>query len=158
MDAAELLNVLDIVKHEETYTKRLNEIKEAQKKLDQTQDIVDTIELANRHLERATAIRAQAEKELAKVKNESEQIRNQALAGIADREHQLALKEAEFAQDRQRAEEKFKTSRLLKQQAEEQMAQATNVEKRALKAEKEATEVLNKYTFKIQELQRIMNS
>lgn len=158
MDAAELLNVLDIVKHEETYTKRLNEIKEAQKKLDQTQDIVDTIELANRHLERATAIRAQAEKELDKVKKESEQIRSQALAGIADREHQLALKESAFVQDRQRAEEKFKASRLLKQQAEEQMAQATNIEKRVLKAEKAATEAANKYAFKIQELQRIMNS
>ena len=53
MNSLELLNVLDVIKNEEVYTKRLEQIKEAQTKLDQTQHIVQTITQAAEILEKA---------------------------------------------------------------------------------------------------------
>ena len=53
MNSLELLNVLDVIKNEEVYTKRLEQIKEAQTKLDQTQHIVQTISKAAEILEKA---------------------------------------------------------------------------------------------------------
>lgn len=53
MNQLELLNVLDVIKNEEVYTKRLTEIKDAEQKLKDTRYVNETMESVNKLRETA---------------------------------------------------------------------------------------------------------
>lgn len=77
MDSLELLNVLDVIKNEEVYTKRLNDLKAVQLKLDQTKHTHATSDLAEKALYAAKAQEAKATELVKKLEEDLKRVKQE---------------------------------------------------------------------------------
>jgi len=90
----EVMAVLDIVKNESTYNKRLAELKEAEERLNMSRFTVTTMEQASLVLERAKEEEEKYKKLITDSKEEIETLRKQKLADIQKKEDVLRKREA----------------------------------------------------------------
>jgi hypothetical protein len=157
MDALELLSVLDIVKNEEVYTKRLNQLKEAQDKLADLNEIADTIEVARQKLEEAEEQKALYDKKMLKSGVEIEKEKEKRLeavlkheAALTERDKVLAAKEVTIELKMRNLIDSEERIRMrIEQVAKELMA----IQER----EKAASAALELYTVKVSKLREMIN-
>ena len=88
MDALALLNALDVIRNEGVYQKRLNDLAEAQAKLDTSQYIVETVEVANARLDEANRL---LEKHRDMIENFDKQMESERKKKLADIKEQEGL-------------------------------------------------------------------
>ena len=141
MDALELLNVLDIIKNQDVYEKRFENLKAEQEKLQSLKDIVATVEQAKQKLMEAWALRDKHADELEKFTKETTRIREAKLVDLAKREELVSQREEEVALDK-----KGLASKLLELHADRQVL---TKEQKILAMHKEETELLRKDTQKL---------
>lgn len=156
MKSLELLNVLDIIKNEEIYTKRLDQLKAAQSKLDTSKYIVETIIEAEERLEEATKKEDEAkvlvqklEEDLKKVKSEVEATYKEKFDKITKKEKELALREDVSRKAVAEATDKLKDN-------EARAEELKKWEQSLFKIERNAREIEQLYTSKFNRIKDII--
>ena len=89
MDSLDLLNILDVIKNEETYTARLKAIKEAEKEYADSRFIAATVELANKYLKNAKEAEDSRSILLEEASKDIERLKIEKLAELEERETKL---------------------------------------------------------------------
>lgn len=156
MDAIALLNALDVIRNEKVYQERLNNLAEAKAKLDTSQYIVETVEIAQARLDEANRLLAQYKKQLVDAKQEIEDLRSERLHDVVIREDNV--KESERRLQEQR-EEITRQEIKLKFQFEEFKKQQQALAQRNKDYDdmvKETSKVKETYQQKIEQLRKII--
>lgn len=156
MDSLELLNVLDVIKNEEVYTKRLEQLKAVQKKLDESQYIVATVEKANDIMEKAIKDR---EKTLKLIEKLEEDIKKSKVAAEADYKERddLLTKKSKNIENREAEARRF--TAIAKEQITENEKRTKELlewEKSLFVIEKNAKEIEQLYTSKFKRIESII--
>lgn len=112
MDSLQLLNVLDVIKNEEIYTKRLKELQAHQAKLDKSSHIVATVEIAERRLQEAEDQKAKATELVIKLEEDLKRVRSEI-------QKEYETKYEEVARREKASQVREKDSQLLLRQAAE---------------------------------------
>lgn len=98
MDALALLNALDVIRNESVYQKRLNDLAEAQAKLDTSEYIVETVEIANIRLEEANRLLEKHREMIENAEREIAKLRIEKLADLVKSQEELDNKIARMVQ------------------------------------------------------------
>ena len=156
MDALALLNALDVIRNEGVYQERLNALAEAQAKLDTSQYIVETVEVANVRLDEANRLLEKHREMLEKADKDIEELRITRLADVAkleaklnDRQNSLGESEKRLKREREVLEQE--RAAVAKTQAQLAYSVADYDARRI-----ESQKVIEDYSKKVEQLRTII--
>lgn len=94
MDTQELLNIIDIIKNEDLYNKRLRILQIQEESLKTTQFIVATVKQANTLRDEAKSLKEKAEQELVQIRKDAEEHKRQLDQNYSKQVDQLREQES----------------------------------------------------------------
>ena len=158
MDALALLNALDVIRNQEEYQSRLQSLVDAQDKLNTSQYIVETVEVAQARLEEANRLLEKHRQLMADAEVDIEKERIVKLQDLTDKEVLLEKKQQELNALAQKLREQSQNLEQEQRKLESvRAAQATRNE--AVQQHlQESTDIRNKYLRKLDELKSIVNN
>lgn len=156
MDSLELLNVLDVIKNEEVYTKRLNQLKEHQAKLDTSKYIVSTVEQAQEISERAQEREDKAKKLVDKLEADLKKVRSEIEAEYKEKYEEITRRAKSAAIREQDAKAALNQAIEIRAKNEIRTQELKDWEKIVAQIERNAKEVETIYTSKINRIKEII--
>ena len=121
MDTTELLNVIDIIKNEDLYNKRLKDLQAQEQSLKDTKFVVATVAQANKIRDEANELKAKGEALIVKVTKEAEEYKR-----ALEREHGKDLAKLEV--ERETIIKMQETARVEKAEARKQKEEAAKLQ------------------------------
>lgn len=156
METLDLLNILDLIKNESTYTKRLQNIKDAEAEYAESRSIAATVELANRYLLNAKEAEASRAVLMEEAKKDIERLRIEKLADLEAREAKVSAKLEQTEQARDNARIALAACQVQREANEQRTKELKDWETIITNLEKSAREVEAVCTSKFKRIQEII--
>lgn len=156
MQAQDLLSLLDVIKHEEIYTKRLETLQAAEKQFKESKEIAATIDLANKYLDDAKLVEESRKILLSNAKKEIELLREEQLEIVVEREKKLDIKWKQVETHRTEAFAALKEQQSIQNSNEKRTQELLKWEKSLFEIERNTKDLIHNYNEKFNLIKSII--
>lgn len=157
ISGSELLDVLDIIRNEDTYNDKIKELRKEQQKLNEARYIAQTVEIANKYYEDAKTQREKYSKQLQSAEADAtklvKQAKEEASGLLAKAKDKLSVAE----QIKKEAQELYEKNRLRLLDLEEKEKQTAHSKNHYETSKERADNIRSEYEKKVKQLKMVID-